>query len=287
MLGHLSLPGIQGFWEGYTVERPWKNNKPHISCIQAGVYEAFTRVSPTNGKVIELKDVPGRSHIQLHIANWAWQLEGCIGPGLERKPDGVGESGAAMEDLYELCQGQEIQVEIIASTHFPDKRGDEIEPAGKVPAKEIPTVTPEMPKEWLEPVNYKKALTTFIGKLRRDIKRKQVAGVVIGLAGLTLSIRYPIIHKMRTTLGGLYNIINNDEEKTMSKIIERLKRIEKSTWAGAAVIVGVLLSFFGLNVDPEVLLKSVEGIVAGIGLIIASAGGLYEMIRRERAKKEE
>ena len=66
----------------FTVERPWMDNQPKISCIPTGTYT----VAPHNGDkykdVWEIQGVPGRDAILFHPANYAGQLEGCIAPGL-------------------------------------------------------------------------------------------------------------------------------------------------------------------------------------------------------------
>ena len=61
-----------------TLELPWKENQQNISCIPAGYYVAQYRKSPSNGDVIELKDVPSRSFIQIHSGNYTSQIAGCI-----------------------------------------------------------------------------------------------------------------------------------------------------------------------------------------------------------------
>lgn len=73
----------------FTVERPWLNNKPGISCIPEGTYPLKLRTSgivsrTTSGnysKGWEVTKVPGRSLIMLHIGNTMDDLEGCIAPG--------------------------------------------------------------------------------------------------------------------------------------------------------------------------------------------------------------
>lgn len=75
----------------FTVERSWLGNKPFVSCIPPGVYtlrKRFSRVvkDTTNGEFTrgwEVTNVPGRSYIMWHPANWPHNLEGCIGPGLD------------------------------------------------------------------------------------------------------------------------------------------------------------------------------------------------------------
>lgn len=64
------------------IELPWRDNEPFISCIPAGVYpiEAIRRAS--NRKyAVWVKDVPQRSEILFHTANFVRTLEGCIAPG--------------------------------------------------------------------------------------------------------------------------------------------------------------------------------------------------------------
>lgn len=61
-----------------TLELPYVSNEKNISCIPAGYYIAQYRKSPSNGDVIELKNVPNRSYIQIHAGNYTSQIEGCI-----------------------------------------------------------------------------------------------------------------------------------------------------------------------------------------------------------------
>lgn len=73
-LGRLWVDGFQCF----TLERPWVDNKQNVSCIPSGEYQYFFRKSPSNGDVLELKGVPGRSFIQIHKGNYVHQIAGCI-----------------------------------------------------------------------------------------------------------------------------------------------------------------------------------------------------------------
>jgi len=74
----------------YTVERPWLDNAPFVSCIPLGVYQAewhqSLKFGPCmiiyGGTVSKYYDpVYPRSSILIHPANWSNQLEGCIGLG--------------------------------------------------------------------------------------------------------------------------------------------------------------------------------------------------------------
>lgn len=65
--------------EMFFLERPDKDNKPFVSCIPDGRYVAD---KDHTGKFTyyRLKDVPNRSHIEIHPAHTVDQLEGCIAP---------------------------------------------------------------------------------------------------------------------------------------------------------------------------------------------------------------
>ena len=68
-------------WSCYTIERPWLDNKSNISCIPEGTYKC----EPFNGTkfkdVVQIMDVPNRSFILFHVANYPGDIEGCIGVG--------------------------------------------------------------------------------------------------------------------------------------------------------------------------------------------------------------
>jgi len=61
-----------------TLENPWLNNEPNVSCIPDGEYEIGPVNSPHFGHVYEIKNVPGRSHILLHKGNIERDTEGCV-----------------------------------------------------------------------------------------------------------------------------------------------------------------------------------------------------------------
>lgn len=65
----------------YTIELPWHNNHPQLSCIPTGTYEFAAYVSPKHGTVWMAHNVPDRSFIEIHPANLASELLGCIGVG--------------------------------------------------------------------------------------------------------------------------------------------------------------------------------------------------------------
>jgi len=68
-----------------TLELPWKDNLPKVSCIPDGEYEVEKTYSPSFKKQLWLiKNVPNRSGIRIHSASFVSDLLGCIAPGLSR-----------------------------------------------------------------------------------------------------------------------------------------------------------------------------------------------------------
>lgn len=62
------------------VERaPPAYDKEH-PCIPEGSYVCVPYLSPTKGNVFLVKDVPGRTFIEFHIANSPRDLLGCLAP---------------------------------------------------------------------------------------------------------------------------------------------------------------------------------------------------------------
>ena len=113
--GILTLP--HG-WACFTIELPWRDNEPYVSCVPEGDYPLRLRRSgvverTTDGEFFtgwEVAGVPGRSYIMIHVANYPPHLEGCIGPGqnellLEGYP-AVGNSLAAFRRLMAELEGE-------------------------------------------------------------------------------------------------------------------------------------------------------------------------------------
>lgn len=68
----------------YTLELPWLLNAVGKSCIPAGTYPLRRRYSNKHGcEVFEIANVPDRTDIELHAANFATQLLGCVALGEE------------------------------------------------------------------------------------------------------------------------------------------------------------------------------------------------------------
>lgn len=69
----------------HTLERPWKDNQPDISCIPPGEYRCLYLPKSSSGKyrrVWWLQNVPGRSGVLIHNGNFVNHTRGCILIGL-------------------------------------------------------------------------------------------------------------------------------------------------------------------------------------------------------------
>lgn len=91
-----------------TMELPWNDNQRRISCIIEGRYKVIAHDSPKFGDTFWIQDVPNRSEILIHPANFTRQLLGCVAPGLSHRDidgDGiidVASSRKAMDILLEV-----------------------------------------------------------------------------------------------------------------------------------------------------------------------------------------
>ncbi len=99
-----------------TIERPRTGPNP---CIPEGTYRAVRYDSPKHGpRTWELVGVAGRTHIQIHSANWPHELLGCFALGYEeiqndQHEPGVAHSRAATAYFYQLTELEnEIEIEI-------------------------------------------------------------------------------------------------------------------------------------------------------------------------------
>lgn len=119
-----------GFWDW--IELPWRDNRAMMSCIPPGLYEAHLTISNHfKREVYVLEDVPDRSAIELHPANWGGDkamgfysdLRGCAAPGLARglltapraiEPQrAILQSQRAFQQFMDACDGEDIEVHIL------------------------------------------------------------------------------------------------------------------------------------------------------------------------------
>lgn len=101
-----TLTSRDGRFECKTLERSHDGDHP---CIPQGVYKVGIdwHHPGTAGtyRCPELLSVPGRSQIQIHIANRCGELQGCIAPGEHHGVDCVENSGAAFRRLMAYLDG--------------------------------------------------------------------------------------------------------------------------------------------------------------------------------------
>lgn len=110
----------------YTLELPWRDNRPNTSCIPAGVYACKFTMSPRFGYSMYLVDgVNNRSGVRIHSANFAGdktlgyksQLSGCISLGLHYGKmggqDAVLLSKPAIRKFESLLERKSFILEII------------------------------------------------------------------------------------------------------------------------------------------------------------------------------
>ena len=131
----------QGFmsWPGTvlaTIEQEWREDpdrpggESNNSCVPAGKYRLIPHTRPDGKEVVALinedlgvyylaGDRPsegGRYLILIHIANWAHDVIGCIGPGVGKSGSAQGpmvsSSKAAMNLLMDYIDGDDAELEI-------------------------------------------------------------------------------------------------------------------------------------------------------------------------------
>ncbi|MCW5591069.1 MAG: hypothetical protein KIS74_03120 [Burkholderiales bacterium] len=61
----------------FTLELPWRENQPQVSCIPIGSWTCRRVVSPRWGETFDIK-VPGRSLIRFHWGNTEDDTLGCV-----------------------------------------------------------------------------------------------------------------------------------------------------------------------------------------------------------------
>ncbi len=82
--------------------------------IPVGSYQAILDYSPKFQRLTPHLDVPGRTYIEIHPANWASQLEGCIAVGESIDGDALDDSKAAFETLMKRLPDA-FTVEIVSA----------------------------------------------------------------------------------------------------------------------------------------------------------------------------
>lgn len=123
-LGRLSIAGEHQCFTCEDVVRPAGQKVPGETAIPAGRYriivnrsERFSKAAGHDVFLPLLLDVPNFEGVRIHTGNRAKDTEGCILPGLVRRPDGVGQSALAFDPLFARIQAalkaqEEVWIEI-------------------------------------------------------------------------------------------------------------------------------------------------------------------------------
>lgn len=132
-MGTFGILKIPGHDDIYTVEQVWLNNTPNMSCIPIGDYFLTKYFSPSRTMDVVLlsndhllglgnANLVPRKYIEIHPANWAKELRGCIGPGLDINSSwGVSDSRKAMDVIMttlenSLINGESVKLRITNDT---------------------------------------------------------------------------------------------------------------------------------------------------------------------------
>ncbi len=112
-------------FECVTLELAYRENQPDVSCIPIGSYKCkwtrSSRLSKAKGEDVytyEVLDVPNRSGIRIHSANFFHSLLGCIALGegyIDLDKDGeadITNSRATVKAFYQLMNKQDFMLHI-------------------------------------------------------------------------------------------------------------------------------------------------------------------------------
>lgn len=101
----------------YTVEKPWQNNTPEISCVPSGEYVLEPHESGKYGQVLCLVNNKGVTHFKqpeskrfaclIHIANYERDVTGCIGLGDQYLGHMVTNSRKSIKEFYDVVDPTE------------------------------------------------------------------------------------------------------------------------------------------------------------------------------------
>lgn len=94
-----------------TLEQPWRDNEPDRSCIPEGTY-LVKRDKTGRHQWFAVQNVPNRTFIEWHVANYVSQLEGCTSFGMSRASDNesVNRSQDALEYLLSYLGDEDFFV---------------------------------------------------------------------------------------------------------------------------------------------------------------------------------
>lgn len=111
------VDGIFTLTDGYkpiftcnTIELADRGNQHQISCIPEGTYEVVPYSSAKFKGVFEVKNVPNRDKILIHVANSTSDILGCIGVGEYAKDGYIINSAKTLAKLKSLTKGFTLKI---------------------------------------------------------------------------------------------------------------------------------------------------------------------------------
>lgn len=100
-----------------TLELPWRDNKPNVSCIPKGDYKCRWQKSPRFGWTYEITKVKNRSRVLIHAGNLKNHTHGCLLLGTRRftfkKGEGIGASRIALRKFNNFLDNKDFKLRII------------------------------------------------------------------------------------------------------------------------------------------------------------------------------
>lgn len=108
-------------FSGYTLEDVHAGDKGNKPPIPPGTYHAFTRADGPKGWRLELRAVPGYSHIEIHVGNFVKDVEGCFAVGTSRGNDAVWSSREAMQQMHDVV-GDAKRLDIVVTVIGPQRK---------------------------------------------------------------------------------------------------------------------------------------------------------------------
>lgn len=105
----------------YTLERPWLDNAPNVSCIPEGTY-IVKRDKEGRFQFYSVENVPGRTFIEFHGGSTPKHSKGCIllGTGFDEKYNLTG-SVDALKDLVSMVGDKGFTLTIRQYNPYTDK----------------------------------------------------------------------------------------------------------------------------------------------------------------------
>lgn len=108
--------------DGYVLENIRAGSTHEKLPTSAGIYMAKERADGRLGWRLELLNVPGHSHIEIHAGNYPFNSHGCFLPGLTSTKDAVGHSREVLNEIKSMIDkdgSKSITVQVIGSNANP------------------------------------------------------------------------------------------------------------------------------------------------------------------------